>query len=200
MHAKRRIGLLGGSFNPAHAGHVHLSLEALKTLGLDEVWWLVSPANPLKKASDLAVYETRLALARKEAAAYPAIRVSDIEAKRGWRYTIDTLRGLVRSYPRTQFVWLMGADNLHHFHRWRKWESIAELVPIAVFDRAPFTFSALRARFALRHAACRLPEARAGRLVHTRPVAWVFVHMRRHALSATFIRNLLGARAFLGHN
>lgn len=200
MHAKRRIGLLGGSFNPAHAGHVHLSLEALKTLGLDEVWWLVSPANPLKKASDLAAYETRLSRARAVAAGHGAIRVSDIEARRGWRYTIDTLRGLRRCYPRTQFVWLMGADNLHHFHRWRKWEDIAELVPIAVFDRAPFTFAALRSRFALRHAAARLPERMAGRLVHTRPLAWVFVHMPRHALSATLIRNLLGARAFLGHN
>lgn len=197
---RRRIGLLGGSFNPAHAGHVHLSMEALKTLGLDEVWWLVSPANPLKSASDLAAYTQRLASARHMAQACGRIRVSSIEAEHGWRYTIDTVRGLVRRYPHTQFVWLMGADNLMHFHRWRRWVALARAVPIAVFDRAPFTFAALPSRFALRFARRRLAESLARQLVHRQAPAWVFVHMRRHPLSATFLRNSLGAQAFFGHN
>lgn len=188
MLAPKRIGLLGGSFNPAHAGHLHLSLEALKSLGLDEVWWLVSPANPLKSRSELADYDKRLKSAQ-HIAQHPHIRVTDIEARHGWRYTYDTICGLQHLYPRTKFVWLMGADNLAHFHRWRRWQALAACIPIAVFDRTPFTFSALPSRFAMRYRRQRINESQARGLIHRQAPAWAYVHMRRHPLSATQLRN-----------
>jgi nicotinate-nucleotide adenylyltransferase len=140
-----RIGLLGGSFNPAHRGHRRISLAAIRALGLDEVWWLVSPGNPLKDgAGDMAPLAARLASARGKAGAAP-IRATAIEARLGTRYTIDTLRALVRRYPRARFIWLMGADNLAQFHRWRDWRGIARTMPIAVIARPPYTGAALRA-------------------------------------------------------
>lgn len=194
----RRIGLLGGSFNPAHVGHLHISLEALKRLGLDEVWWLVSPRNPLKRAEDLADYETRFALAAHQAA-HPRIRVLGVEQQHGLRYTIDTLRFLKAHYPTTRFVWLMGADNLAGFHRWRAWRSIAALVPIAVLDRAPFALRALHGRFARRFAAQRLPGAEASLLADRAAPAWAYLTIPRHPLSATYLRKTLGKNAFLLH-
>ena len=130
----RRIGLLGGSFNPAHAGHRGISLAAIEALGLDEMWWLVSPGNPLKPAVGMAPLSARLASARRMARA-ARIRPTDIEARLGTRYTVDTLAALVRRYPRHRFIWLMGADNLGQFHRWRDWRRIARIVPIAVIAR-----------------------------------------------------------------
>ncbi|WP_269450172.1 MULTISPECIES: nicotinate-nucleotide adenylyltransferase [unclassified Sphingomonas] len=133
--AMKRIGLLGGSFNPAHRGHRNLSLHALRALGLDEVWWLVSPGNPLKSGvSDMAPFEARLASARRMARHAP-IRVSAIERRLKTRYTVDTLDKLPGLYPRHRFIWLMGADNLVHFHEWRGWRDIARQVPIAVIAR-----------------------------------------------------------------
>jgi len=129
-----RIGLLGGSFNPAHHGHRAISLAAVRALGLDEVWWLVSPGNPLKSAKGMAPLETRLASAAAMARRAP-IRATDIEARLGTRYTIDTLRALVRRYPKTDFIWLMGADNLAQLHEWRDWRGIARTMPIAVIAR-----------------------------------------------------------------
>ena len=140
-----RIGLLGGSFNPAHAGHRRISLAAIRALGLDEVWWLVSPGNPLKAAApDMAPLAARLASAGAMARNAP-IRATAIEARLGTRYTVDTLCALTRRYPRTRFVWLMGADNLGQFHRWRDWRGIAATMPIAVIARPPYTGDALRA-------------------------------------------------------
>ncbi|RDE04761.1 nicotinate-nucleotide adenylyltransferase [Sphingomonas aracearum] len=131
----RRIGLLGGSFNPAHAGHRRISLAALQALGLDEVWWLVSPGNPLKEgAGDMAPLAARLASARAMARHAP-IRPTAIEVALRTRYTADTLARLTRRYPRFRFVWLMGADNLAQFDRWRNWRGIARTVPIAVVAR-----------------------------------------------------------------
>ena len=130
----RRVGLLGGSFNPAHRGHRAISLAALKALRLDEVWWLVSPGNPLKPAAGMAPLSVRLASARRTARHAP-IRATDIEARLGTRYTVDTLRTLTRRYPRTRFIWLMGADNLQQFDRWRQWRTIARSMPIAVIAR-----------------------------------------------------------------
>ena len=127
-------GLLGGSFNPAHVGHRRISLGACKRLGLDEVWWLVSPGNPLKPAKGMAPLAARFASARLMARRAP-IRVTAIEAELGTRYTVDTIAALVRRYPDRRFVWLMGADNLAQFHRWRDWRRIAALVPIAVVAR-----------------------------------------------------------------
>jgi nicotinate-nucleotide adenylyltransferase len=127
-------GLLGGSFNPAHGGHRGISLAAMAALGLDELWWLVSPGNPLKSRADMAPLAARLASAQAQAKA-TRIRATAIEAQLGTRYTIDTLRALVRRYPKRRFIWLMGADNLAQLHRWRDWRGIARLMPIAVIAR-----------------------------------------------------------------
>ena len=128
-------GLLGGSFNPAHRGHRRITLAAIAALDLDEVWWLVSPGNPLKAgASDMAPLSARLASARAMARRAP-IRATDIETRLHTRYTLDTLRKLQRRYPRRQFIWLMGGDNLAQFHRWRGWRQIARTMPIAVIAR-----------------------------------------------------------------
>jgi nicotinate-nucleotide adenylyltransferase len=139
-----RIGLLGGSFNPAHKGHRRLSLEAARRLGLDEVWWLVSPGNPLKPEQGMAPLAARLQSARGLARRAP-IRATAIERELGTLYTVDTLRALRRRYPRRRFIWLMGADNLGQFHRWRDWRKIARLVPIAVVTRPGYYGEALTA-------------------------------------------------------
>jgi nicotinate-nucleotide adenylyltransferase len=130
----KRIGLLGGSFNPAHRGHRAISLHAIRALGLDEVWWLVSPGNPLKPQKGMAPFAARIASATRVARHAP-IRVSAIERRLKTRYTADTLARLPRLYPRHRFVWLMGADNLEQFHHWRDWRGIARQVPIAVIAR-----------------------------------------------------------------
>jgi len=140
----KRIGLLGGSFNPAHAGHRRITLAAIAALGLDEVWWLVSPGNPLKAAAGMAALPARLGSARAMARRAP-IRATDIEARLGTRYTIDTLRALARRYPKNRFVWLMGADNLAQFDRWRDWRGIARTMPIAVVARPGYDGDALAA-------------------------------------------------------
>jgi nicotinate-nucleotide adenylyltransferase len=140
-----RIGILGGSFNPAHSGHRAISLAAIRALGLDEVWWLVSPGNPLKEqAGDMAPFAARFASAKKMARHAP-IRASAIELKLHTRYTVDTLRALVRLYPRKRFIWLMGADNLAQFDQWRDWRGIAREVPIAVVARPGYDGAALAA-------------------------------------------------------
>jgi len=132
--AARRVGLLGGSFNPAHGGHRRISLFARQALGLDEVWWLVSPGNPLKPKVGMAPLAARLASARKQARGVP-IRATAIERELGTVYTVDTLRALQRRYPKVHFVWLMGSDNLAQFHRWRDWRAVARTMPIAVIAR-----------------------------------------------------------------
>ena len=130
----RRIGLLGGSFNPAHSGHRAISLAAIDALGLDEVWWLVSPGNPLKEARDMAPLPVRLASARAMARR-ARIRPTDIEARLGTVFTVDTIAALRRRYANHRFIWLMGEDNLAQFHRWRDWRRLAREVPIAVIAR-----------------------------------------------------------------
>jgi nicotinate-nucleotide adenylyltransferase len=139
-----RTGILGGSFNPAHRGHRRITLAAIDALALDEAWWLVSPGNPLKPAAGMAPLPARLASARRMARRAP-IRATDIEARLGTRYTVDTLRRLVRRYPKRRFVWLMGADNLAQFHRWRDWRAIARTMPIAVVARPGYDGDALAA-------------------------------------------------------
>jgi nicotinate-nucleotide adenylyltransferase len=195
----RRIGLLGGSFNPAHEGHLHISLEAMKRLGLDEIWWLVSPQNPLKKASELAEYATRLACARA-IARHPRIRVMDIEAVHGLYYSIDTIRFLQAQHPRHRFVWLMGADNLAGFHRWKAWKTIAARLPIVILDRAPYGLKALHGRFAQCFAKARLSAGDAVLLASRAAPAWAYLTIPRHPLSATFLRKTLGKHAFIRHN
>jgi nicotinate-nucleotide adenylyltransferase len=140
--AVRTIGLLGGSFNPAHGGHRRISLFARHLLGLDEVWWLVSPGNPLKDPAGMAPLAARFASARAQARRAP-IRVSAIERDLATRYTFDTLTQLARRYPRLRFIWLMGADNLAQFHRWRQWRRIARTMPIAVIARPGYDAAAI---------------------------------------------------------
>lgn len=197
MPNPRTIGLLGGSFNPAHAGHVLLSREAMKALGLDAVWWLVSPQNPLKPAAGMASYAQRFAKAQEVAAGHPHIHVSDFEQQAGTQYTADTLRELVRSHRGIRFVWLMGADNLAQIDQWQNWREIFSLVHVAVYDRKPHTFKALASKAARSFARVRVAPRR---LAATPLPAWSFVHGRLHPLSASFMRNLLGENAFLPHN
>ena len=142
MKRRRRVGLLGGSFNPAHGGHRHISLFALAALRLDEVWWLVSPGNPLKPVTGMAPLAARVATAASQSRRAP-IRVTAIERDLGTRYTVDTMRALMRRYPKIEFTWLMGADNLAQFHRWRDWRSIARSMPIAVIGRPGYDAAAM---------------------------------------------------------
>ena len=140
-----RIGILGGSFNPAHRGHRAITLAAIDALALDAAWWLVSPGNPLKDAArDMAPLPARLASARAMARRAP-IRATDIEARLHTRYTLDTIRKLKRRHPKNRFIWLMGADNLAEFHRWKNWREIAREVPIAVIARPGYDGRALAA-------------------------------------------------------
>lgn len=138
-----RIGLLGGSFNPAHGGHRRISLFARAELDLDEVWWLVSPGNPLKPAKGMAPLASRLASALEQARRAP-IRVTAIERELGTRYTADTLAALTQRFPRHRFVWLMGSDNLAQLHRWRDWRRLARTMPIAVIARPGYDRAAMR--------------------------------------------------------
>ena len=140
-----RIGLLGGSFNPAHRGHRRMSLAVHDQLGLDEVWWLVSPGNPLKPKKGMAPYEARLASAKDMARRAP-ITVSDFELRAGTRYTVDTLEALFKTYPHHDFIWLMGEDTVAQFHQWKDWRRIAQLVPIAVLSRPGYDDDARAAR------------------------------------------------------
>jgi nicotinate-nucleotide adenylyltransferase len=138
----KTIGLLGGSFNPAHDGHRHISVEALRLLGLDEIWWLVSPQNPLKPESGMAALPARMASAQR-AKRHPRIKVRTTESDMRTRFTIDTVAALQRRFPAMRFIWLMGADNLAQFHRWKAWRRLARLVPIAVFPRPGYEGASL---------------------------------------------------------
>lgn len=182
-----RIGLLGGSFNPAHEGHRHISLLALKYLHLDELWWLVSPQNPLKSTNDMAPLAERLTSARAMAR-HPRIRISDIETRLHTRYTADTLHALRTRYPQTRFVWLMGADNLAQIPHWERWTEIFRTVPIAVFDRATYSYRALAGKAAQRFAKQRIEGRNAATLADQKAPAWVYFHARRHPASASSIR------------
>jgi nicotinate-nucleotide adenylyltransferase len=182
-----RVGLLGGSFNPAHDGHLAISLEALKRLELDRVWWLVSPQNPLKPSDDTADLEERLAAARVIASRHRRIVVTDLERSLGTRYTVDTL-GWLTKRRRSRFVWLIGADNLVQMPLWRGWRRLVRMVPIAVFDREPYSYVALAGRMASAYAEDRLGEARASALAESAPPAWVYLRLRRHQGSSTAIR------------
>ncbi|MFN3077196.1 MAG: nicotinate-nucleotide adenylyltransferase [Alphaproteobacteria bacterium] len=185
---RRRIGLLGGSFNPAHDGHLHVSLIALRRLGLDEVWWLVSPQNPLKPMAGMAPLAQRLQQARR-VARHPRLRVSGVERDLNTRYTADTLEKLTRCLPRARFVWLMGADNLKQMDRWSRWWRIFRRVAIAVLARGPYSLPGLAGKAARRFAQFRLKTARSRSLADHQPPAWVFLPIRLHPASATDIRN-----------
>lgn len=192
---RRRIGLLGGSFNPAHSGHLHISQLALQRLDLDEVWWLVSPQNPLKPVRGMAPFAKRLASAEALAKGHSRIKVSAIEAALGTRFTADTIAALQRRFPQTRFVFLMGSDNLAQLPRWRRWNEIAENIPIAVFDRPQTSLKALAGQAAQRYARARLPGDAARRLAEIEPPAWTFFHARLDPRSATEIRATRATRS-----
>lgn len=185
----KRVGLLGGSFNPAHRGHRRMSLAAMEALGLDEVWWLVSPGNPLKPAAGMAPFPARIASARLMARR-SRIEVSDFEAQAGTRFTVDTLALLVRRWPGTRFIWLMGEDTVPDFHRWKAWRKLATLVPIAVLSRPGYEGEARAARAMgwLRHFV--RPSTMARQWTNWSAPAIIFLRLPPDPTSATRLRAL----------
>lgn len=184
---EKRIGLFGGSFNPAHQGHLYISEVARKELGLDEVWWLVAPKNPLKKGSSLAGYNERLEGAKEMATGKP-IKVLDLEQTEGLFYTIDTVGFLREKFPDHSFVWLMGADCFLEFPAWKSWHQIMAEIPIAVFPRPGFTKDALSGIAATTFQKNRLKGTEAKNLVVTKPAAWVYIDCKESPISGTSIR------------
>ena len=183
-----RIGLFGGSFDPAHDGHLRVSLEALRVLRVDQVWWLVSPQNPLKvntPSNDLA----RRIAAAIGVARHPAIRVTGIEADLGTTYTAETLARLLPRLPGVAAVWMMGADNLATFNRWRDWQRIAAALPIAVFNRPGLGLRALASPAARALSRFRLDAGDASLLAVTQPPAWIFLPSPHIDISSTALRN-----------
>jgi nicotinate-nucleotide adenylyltransferase len=182
-----RIGLFGGSFDPPHAGHREVSLVALRALELDEVWWLVSPQNPLKRNAPSSDLGRRIAAARR-IAAHPRIKVTGIEAALGTRYTAETLRRLLPRLRGVDCVWMMGADNLADFHHWRGWQSIAATLPLAVFNRPGLALAALSSPAARSLWRSRHDPSDAAGLAGTPPPAWVFVPTPHVPISSTALR------------
>jgi nicotinate-nucleotide adenylyltransferase len=180
------VGLLGGSFDPPHAGHVHITREAMKRFGLDRVWWLVSPGNPLKVRGP-APLDLRIAAARR-VLADPRVVVTGLEAQLGTRATVDTLGALMPRYPGVRFVWLMGADNLAGFHRWERWQDILRMVPVGVIARPGSRTTARNAPAVQRIERFRLPVAQARLLPWADPPAWCFVNVPMVAISSTELR------------
>ena len=182
-----RVGLYGGSFNPAHLGHRHVSRVALRRLKLDRIWWMVTPGNPLKDRAGLASIEARVSAAQ-DIAAHPRIVVTAFEDLIGVRYTCQSLRYLTARHPAVCFVWIMGADSLATFHRWQGFRAIAETMPIAIIDRPGFTLKGPAARGAQALGRWRVDESDAGLLAGLDPPAWVFLHGPRSHLSSTALR------------
>nr|WP_267137912.1 nicotinate-nucleotide adenylyltransferase [Anianabacter salinae] len=183
----QRIGLLGGSFDPPHAGHLHISREALKRFRLDAVWWLVSPGNPLKSEGP-ADLPLRMAAAR-DLVHDPRIVVTDLEARLGTRFTAETLEALFHHYRGVRFAWLMGADNLASFHRWDRWQWIMSNVPIGVIARPGDRMGARHSPAAAKFDRARLPAARAGLLAVMAAPCWCFLNVPMVKMSSTEIRS-----------
>ncbi len=186
------VGLLGGSFDPAHKGHVRITREALRRFGLDRIWWLVSPGNPLKPRGP-APMEQRLAHARA-LMRHPRVEVTDLEARLGTRVTADTLRALAVLYPGVRFVWLMGADNLARFHLWRDWRYIMDSVPVGVLARPGERLPARLSPAARIYREYRLPGNASHLLARARPPAWCLVNIPMVQVSSTAIRARSGPR------
>lgn len=186
-----RVGLFGGSFNPAHEGHRHVADTALTRLQLDWVWWIVARGNPLKESH--GVHAARTASARRMAN-HPRMRVATLETDLGLTYTRDVLALLDSRCPAAQFVWIMGADNLAGFHHWAGWREIASRVPLAVVSRPDAGPAARLGRFASTFAAARWPEAQAAALADAAPPAWTVLHAPLHPASSTRIRSRARAR------
>ena len=181
------VGLFGGSFNPPHAGHALVAEIALRRLALDQLWWIVTPGNPLKNSHELAPLAERLELS-EGLAANPRIKVTAFEASHHLRYTADTLALVRAKNPGVDFVWIMGADNLRDFHRWQRWRQIAMTFPVAVIDRPGATLSFLSSVVAKTFDYARVDEADAPQLARMKPPAWTFIHGPRSLLSSSAIR------------
>lgn len=186
-HQRSKIGLLGGSFNPAHLGHREISLAAIEWLGLDAVWWLVTPASPHKDPETYLPYEERLYRAR-QVASHPRIVVSNFEERKRLQYTVDTLEALTELWPQMQFVWMMGADSLSAFHLWKDWKKIATLAPIAVFNRPGCDTPPDKSVFGTELAAFRIAEEDGLELADMEPPAWAFHTATNNPLSSTAMR------------
>lgn len=181
------VGLYGGSFNPAHAGHLHVSHRAIKHLRLDALWWLVSPQNPLKNSADMAPFQKRFKSAQS-IANYIKIHVSSAEKYLGTQYSADTITRLEQRFKRTRFIWVMGADNLASFHCWRDWHEIFTRLPIAVLDRPGYSNAAFSSLAAHRYRASRLPARQAPLLKKVTAPVWTYLTGPLHPASATRIR------------
>lgn len=185
-HAGRKIGLLGGSFDPAHEGHVHITREALKRFELDEVWWLVSPGNPLKTDGP-APLEKRMAKAHR-VMRHPHVRITSLEQQLGTRFTAETLEALIQRYPGVTFVWLMGADNLATFHAWKRWRDIFLMVAIGVFARPGERISARVSPAAQQFRMSRLKASEAASLANSAPPSWCFLNIPMRYDSSSKLR------------
>lgn len=181
------VGLFGGSFNPPHQGHRLVAEIALRRLHLDQLWWMVTPGNPLKDHGELASLAERIA-ASEMLVSDPRIKVTAFEVSHKLRFTAETIRFVRTRNPGVRFVWVMGADSLASFHRWQKWQEIVRSVPIAVIDRPGATLAFLSAKMAKTFAGARIDEDDSGMLARLRPPAWTFIHGPRSSLSSTAIR------------
>lgn len=182
-----KVGLLGGSFNPAHAAHLEITLAALEKLELDAVWWLVSPQNPLKSTDDMAGLDHRMDSARA-IATDGRIYVTDLESHLGTSYTIDTLDSIIKRLPDTHFIWLMGADNLAQFSQWKDWKKIVRTVVFAIFDRPMYSKAVEESEAAQLFRDAQIPETQAATLSSLKAPAWTFIRDTQNPLSSTKIR------------
>lgn len=181
------VGLFGGSFNPAHAGHALVAEIAMRRLALQQLWWMVTPGNPLKNTRELAPLAERLE--RSEAMTPdPRIKVTAFEASHRIRYSADTIELVLTRNPDVDFVWIMGADSLATFHRWQRWQLIARMIPIAVVDRPGSTLAFMSSPAAQAFRNFRVSEEDAPLLARMRPPAWTFIHGPRSSLSSTALR------------
>lgn len=189
-----KIGLFGGSFNPPHEGHVHVCETALKRGQLDQVWWLVTPGNPLKDTKELEALPSRIRKCH-EITTHPDMRITAFEAKYNLRYTEETLSKLLELRPNLNFVWIMGADNLKNFHKWQNWRNIANKIPMMIIDRPGSTLSYRSAQAAIALSRYRIDETDSELLPRMRAPAWSFIHAPRSSLSSTAIRNAAKKKA-----
>lgn len=182
-----RIGLMGGSFNPPHEGHLVVARASLRRLRLDQLWWVVTPGNPLKSHGGLPATDSRIE-AVEALAKHPKMLTTAFETELGTPYTAATIEFLLKRYPQARFVWVMGADNLATFHRWQRWRDIAAMVPIAVIDRPGWRFPGLSSPAAQALASARIREENARFLPFRKPPAWVFLTTRLSKQSSTALR------------
>ena len=184
-----KIGILGGSFNPAHKGHLYISNIALKLLQLDEIWWLVSPQNPLKHSFIKNSIKERVYAARKISKGYK-IRVEDLESRFNTNLTAKTLKILLERYRGTRFIWLMGADNLNEMNKWFSWKNIFNTMPIAVFDRGVYSYSIINSIAGKRYFSNLHKRKNSTSIFNTPLPSWKFIHNSKNPLSSTNIRKL----------